>query len=346
MTAVFGLLVVALAGALNGTFALPMKATTRWAWENTWLVYSAVGMVIVSWGVAWSTVPDLPAVYADAGAGVIGMVFAFGLLWGMANLLFGMGIHLVGIGLAFPITIGMSLALGSLLTMVAQDPAAMLSPGGLVTVLGVIVIIAGVIASALAGVRRDRNAVENTASTSNGGTTAHRGLILGLCVVILAGFFDPMLNFAFQFGGKIEAAAMAHGANALAGADALWVWPLSGSFVVNMIYCSFLLTRNRTWCRYWQPGALACWTLAALMGVIWMSSISLYGRGASMMGIHGKSVGWAVFYCAIILFSALWGMLCGEWRNANRRTLQILYTGLAMLLAAFAILAYGNHLLF
>ena len=38
--------------ALNGTFALPLKGTKRWAWENTWLVYSAVGMVAAGWAVA------------------------------------------------------------------------------------------------------------------------------------------------------------------------------------------------------------------------------------------------------------------------------------------------------
>ena len=52
-----------------------------------------------------------------------------------------------------------------------------------------------------------------------------------------------------------------------------------------------------------------------------------------------------MFYCAMILFSALWGMLCGEWRNANRKTLRVLFVGLALLLVAFVILACGNHLL-
>jgi len=84
--------------------------------------------------------------------------------------------------------------------------------------------------------------------------------------------------------------------------------------------------------------------LAGLMGVIWMSSITLYGRGASMMGNYGKSVGWAVFYCAIILFSGLWGIVCGEWRAAARRAFSTMLVGLAVLLAAFGVLGYGNYL--
>jgi L-rhamnose-H+ transport protein len=119
-----GLLVVVAAGALNGAYALPMKGATRWAWENTWLVFSAVGMVVVCWPVAWCTVPNLAAVYLTAGTAVIGMVFFFVVLWGVANVLFGLGVDRVGISLVFPLSIGLSLALGSLLTLADNYPRA------------------------------------------------------------------------------------------------------------------------------------------------------------------------------------------------------------------------------
>ena len=123
------MLLVVAAGALNGTYALPLKGTKRWAWENTWLVYSAVGMVIAGWAVALVTVPHVTTVYADAGLAVIGMVFLFGMLWGVANFLFGLAIDMLGISLALPLAIGLSLALGSLLTLAAKNPAAILSAG-------------------------------------------------------------------------------------------------------------------------------------------------------------------------------------------------------------------------
>jgi L-rhamnose-H+ transport protein len=345
MTAILGLLLVVSAGALNGTYALPLKGTRRWAWENTWLVYSAVGMVAAGWAVAWCTVPNLAAVYADAGTTVIAMVFLFGMLWGVANFLFGLGIDMLGISLAFPLTIGLSLALGSLLTLTAKDPAALLSAGGVATVAGVVVIVAGVVLCAIAGVERDRQQVgAPDTAPSVPDRRPRRRLVLGLTVAIASGLFDPMLNFAFQFGGRIESAAAAQGAHPLACSDALWVWPLLGSFVVNAAYCSFLLTRNRTWRRYWEPETASHWALGPLMGIIWMGSITLYGRGASLMGSYGKSVGWAVFYCAIILFSGLWGIVCGEWRSARRRPMGIMLAGLAVLAVAFVVLGYGNYL--
>ena len=62
-----GLLLAIVAGALNGSYALPMKRTTRWAFENTWLVYSVVAMLVLNWGIALVTVPQLTEVYARAG---------------------------------------------------------------------------------------------------------------------------------------------------------------------------------------------------------------------------------------------------------------------------------------
>ncbi len=345
MTSLMGLLVVGLAGALNGTYALPLKRTTRWAWENTWLVYSVVGMVVMSWAVAAWTVPQLPAVYAAVGTRVLVLVFVFGMLWGVANFLFGQGIDLLGISLAFPITIGLSLALGSLVTMAIKDPAAIVSPGGLATLLGIAVIVGGVTICAVAGVLRDRQSGEAIAvEDAPSGRRSRQRLVFGLAIVIASGLFDPMLNFAFQFGSPIEVAAAKQGADPLAATDALWVWPLLGSFVVNAIYCSVLLTRNGTWSRFREPGTLSYWVLGALMGVIWMGSITLYGRGASMMGTFGKSLGWAAFYCAIILFSGLWGILCGEWQSAKGRPLRMMLGGLAVLLGALVILGYGNYL--
>jgi len=344
MNSTLGLLLVVAAGALNGTYALPLKATKRWAWENTWLVYSFVGMLAAGWAMAVYTVPHLATVYASAGLAVIAQVFLFGMLWGVANFLFGVAIDMLGISLAFPLSIGLSLALGSLLTLAAKDPAALLSAGGMVTVAGVAVIVGGVTVCAIAGAQRDREQDQTASQASAPVARSPRRLVLGLAVAIASGLFDPMLNFAFQFGGQIEEAAAAQEAHPLACTDALWVWPLLGSFVVNTAYCSFRLTRNGTWQRYCQAGTAGHWGLAALMGLIWMGSIALYGRGASLMGSHGKSVGWAVFYCAIILFSGLWGILCGEWRGAGRRPMRTMLAGLAMLAAAFIVLGYGNHL--
>jgi L-rhamnose-H+ transport protein len=338
---VLGFILAVLAGGLNGSFALPMKRTTRWAWENTWLVYSIVGMVLVNWVIASRTVPGLATVYARSGPGVLAMVLIFGSIWGIANLLFGLGIDLVGISLTFPICIGLSTALGSLIPM-ARRPEVFGTPAGMATTAGVAVILAGVLVCALAGIQKD--AQESRAAADPGARAASGRFVRGLIVVVLAGFFDPMLNFAFVFGDRIKEEAVSLGASSGAEADAIWTLALLGSFLVNATYCGLLLWRNRTWPRYWQKTTLSHWWLAALMGLIWMLSITLYGRGAAMMGPLGGSIGWAVFYGCIILSSSVWGILSGEWRGGRGRPLRTMAAGLGVLLAAVIILGYANAL--
>jgi L-rhamnose-H+ transport protein len=337
MDSTLGLMIVAGAGILNGTFALPMKKTSRWAFENTWLVYSAAGMLVLNWAVVLSTVPHLGGVYARAGGAAVSMAFAFGIIWGLGNLLFGMGIVLIGISLTFPICIGLSTALGSLIPM-ARHPADFLTPGGAAITFGVAVLLAGVAVCAVAGIRKDAQAGSRVQDV------AGRSLLKGLAIVTLSGLCDPCLNFAFSFGDRIKEEALAAGAGAGAESDAIWAPVLMGSLVVNAAWCAVLLTRNRSWRRFLEKGTAGHWPLAVLMGAIWIASIVLYGRGASMMGPLGSSVGWAIFYCSIIIFSTLWGILSGEWREGRGRPLRTLYGGLAVLMVAIVILGLGNQL--
>lgn len=333
MTPTLGLLLVIAAGAMNGSYALPTKKTAKWAFENTWLVYSVVAMLVVNWIIAASAVPNLAEVYAKAGANAVWMAFGFGMIWGLANVLFGLGLYWIGISLTFPIAIGLSTALGSLIPMVSR-PGVFLSPAGVTISLGVVVLLAGVALCGLAGVRKD----------AQSGVATHRRLLKGLVVVVLSGLCDPFLNFAFTFGDRIKQQALAAGAANGSESDAIWALALSGSFVVNTIYCAVLLTRNGTWSRFREAGTRHYWPLAALMGIIWMLSITFYGRGASAMGPLGGSVGWAVFYGCIILFSTFWGMVSGEWKQARGGPLRTLYGGLALLMIAIVVLGYGNTL--
>lgn len=338
-----GLSIVILAGALNGSFALPMKATSRWAFENTWLVYSIVGMLLLNWSIALTTVPGLIDVFRRVGPEQVLMVVGFGMVWGIANLLFGAGIHLIGISLAFPITLGLSTALGSLIPM-AQEPALFLTPAGMTISGGVAVLLVGVYLSGLAGVQKD---AQSGATTPDQGAHPPRGsnrLARGLFLVVLAGFFDPFLNFAFTFGERIKEEAIASGAGSGAESDAIWALALLGSFVVNVLYCTYELTRRKTWGRFRLAETGPYWAFAALMAVIWMASITLYGRGATLMGLLGGSVGWALFLSSIIIFSTLWGLVSGEWKAGRGRPLRTLSAGLSILILAIVILGYGVSL--
>jgi len=338
--ATFGLLLVLAAGLLNSVYAVPVRRMPRWEFENIWLIYSVVGMGIVSWAVAWWSVPNLFDAYYAAGGRAVALTIAFGAVWGVANLLFGVGIRQIGIGLAFPITIGLSLVLGTMIPLLAKGWL-IFTPGGLMITTGVLLVLIGVILCARAGVLREQNEQQTVSLVQRTATI----FWIGLCVVVLAGLMDPCLNFAFAFGDSIRTASIDQGkATAGAESDAIWALALSGSLVVNSVFCIILLIRKGSWTKFFVWKNSPYWLGAVSMGVAWTLSITLFGRGATAMGRLGDSTGWALFYCAVILFSAMWAILMGEWKTAGNAARKMQWLGLALILAAILTLGYANSL--
>ena len=64
-----GFTLLFLAGAMNGSFALPMKFTRKWAWENTWAIWTIFALFVFPLLLAYSTVPQISSAYAQAGGG-------------------------------------------------------------------------------------------------------------------------------------------------------------------------------------------------------------------------------------------------------------------------------------
>ena len=54
-----GLTLLVLAGAMNGSFTLPMKFTRSWAWENTWLSWTFFALLLFPILLAAATVSHL-----------------------------------------------------------------------------------------------------------------------------------------------------------------------------------------------------------------------------------------------------------------------------------------------
>lgn len=331
------------AGVLNGAFALPMKRTVRWAFENTWFVYSILGMFFLNWLIAWLSIPHLIQVYIQSGWPPVVMAIGFGLLWGLANVLFGQGVSMIGISLTFPICLGLSTSLGTLIPML-RTPRLLLTPAGELTLLGIVIILAGVVFYGVAGRLKERQASASEVSADASGPVARDLFLKGLVLVVISGLFDPFLNFAFNFGDRIKMAAATAGASPGSEGDAIWALALLGSLIVNLTYCSILLTRNRTWRNFRLQGTKSYWGLAALMAIAWMLSITLYGRGAMRMGPLGGSIGWAIFYSCIILSSSLCGLGTGEWEQGRGRPVRVMWLGLSLLLAAVVVLARANAL--
>lgn len=345
MNAGLGLALAIVSGALAGSFALPMKKTVRWAWENVWLVFVLVAFLIGPWVIAYLGVPDLFSVYSKAGTGAVGLVFLFGLCYGVGAVTFGQGIALLGMSLGFAIGVGLITAIGSLVPM-AMKPSVFTTAGGATVTAGIVVMLGGVIVSAIAGAKKEAQVLRTKAADRPPSEKKPTGVFVkGLIICIMSGIFSPMLNFAFTFGDKIKAAAVASGSG-VGASDAIWAVALLGAFMANVVACTIYLTRNRTWSRFAESGTAGHWPLAALMGLIWIVALAIYGRAAGMMGALGGSAGWAIYMGCTILISNILGIATGEWRDGKGTPLRTMYVAIAVILAAIGIIGYGNSLLY
>lgn len=163
----YGVLLGIASGVLLGLFALPMKAIARWRWENTWLMYSFWSLLILPWGLALVTVPELANVMGMVPTRSLVWVFLFGMGWGVGCVLFGLGLKLVGLALGTAIVLGLNNALGALLPLSLSHRSESTGASGQVLVAGVAIMLAGVVACSWAGQRKERDSAKTTASSKS-----------------------------------------------------------------------------------------------------------------------------------------------------------------------------------
>ena len=335
--ALTGTLLAVIGGLIHGSFATPMKGIEkRWAWENIWLVYSVVALILLPPLLAFSTVPALGDVYSGASGWLLVQIAIYGAGWGIGSTLFGLGISRIGMALGFAVILGMTSCLGSLIPMLALHPEDINTPKGHVLLIGLAIVLAGIILCARAGALRDR---DHSAARAPG---AQGAFAAGFVICLLSGVLSPMLNFGFVFGAPVQTAAAQHGAAAGMEANVIWVPALAGGFVINAGYAIYRLFRNKTWGRYTAAGTTAwCWLGSALMGLLWFGGLSIYGMGAAILGPLGGVIAWPVFMSTVILTANVNGLLSGEWKGAKRSSVALSWAGLALLIVAIVVVARG-----
>ena len=330
-SAAFGPLLLVLAGAMNGSFTLPMKFTSKWAWENTWLVWSIYALMIFPPVLAWLTVPALGEVYTQAGAGPIAIAAGCGAGWGVAQVFFGLAVDAVGIALAFSIVLGLSAAVGALVPLFQGSGPTPASAKGSAIIAGVALVIVGVLICAKAGRARE--------AALGQGPKGKPRMSTGLLFCTLSGLGAAMVAFGLQYGGDITRIAEQHGAAPLWSNNATWLPVMWGGAIPNLVYCLYLISRNKTANRFGMTGTGGYWLLAAVMALFWFGSTLMYGVSSNSLGIV---VAWPTFMSLIVITAMICGVLTGEWKGSGSRPVRVMYGGLAILVLSIVVLAFGK----
>jgi hypothetical protein len=118
-----------------------------------------------------------------------------------------------------------------------------------------------------------------------------------------------------------------------------------GAAVSLLLWFGGLQIRKGTWRKNFGKDAGHDWLMGVLMGVIWFLATIPYGMGAYYLGRLGTSVGWAVNIASSLVVANVFGFITGEWTGAPTRSVRTLYAGLAILIAAIALLAMGSSMI-
>jgi L-rhamnose-H+ transport protein len=329
-----GITLTLFAGLLSGNCMLPMKFTRTWKWENTWLVFSLVSLIFLPWALALGLVGHLFDVYRGLSLVQLAVPFLFGAGWGIAQVLFGISVQRLGLGLAYAIIVGLGAALGTLVPLLTQHRSQVSRVALLEVFAGVAIMVIGVSLSTWGGQIRERH---HRPAPQFGPASGYSAAVL---LAILCGVMAPMLNYSFAFGQEIAQQASHFGNTALRSAYAVWPIGLAGGLLPNLAYSLHLLRRNKTWKSFQAPVPDVFWSI--LMGVLWMGAFALYGMSATYLGSLGTSIGWGLFQIFMIMTATLSGVLMGEWEGAPRSATLPLGLGLGSLTCATALLSMAN----
>lgn len=338
MDAWLGFLFVVLAGVATGTYFLGLKYVEPWKWENIWLVYAVLALLVMPFGMALVTVPRLGEVFGLAPSGNILRVLLYGAGWGVGSVLSGLGVVRMGLAMGVSVLIGIDAAVGTFVPMAVNTPEMILQQKGLMVILAVVTLLVGVAVVGVAGKKRER-------SQAGAEKPAQRGsFAAGLAICIFSGIFSALMNFAFAFSRPVSQAAVSLGASESSALNAVWLITLVGGFIPTGIYTGYLLTRNHTWGNFRLPRTGLFWLIGLGMALLFYVGVIFYGWGAAAMGRLGAVIGWPLFMAVLILASNISGFLTGEWKGASSQSKQWMAGGLVVLLVASALLGIANQL--
>src|SRR3954462_5085278 len=138
-------------------FYSPIERVRKWSWETPWALAGLFSWVLLPIGVSLLLLPNFHGFYAAAGTSLLLRVAAFGAMWGVGNVSYGLTMRYLGMSLGIGVAIGVTLIVGTLVPPLIHGQGEMLftTRGGLITLCGVLVAVVGVAIVSWAGHQKE-----------------------------------------------------------------------------------------------------------------------------------------------------------------------------------------------
>ncbi len=338
-----GVVFHALGGVAAGSFYIPFKRVKAWSWESSWLVGGIFSWLLAPAIVARLACPELAFVLRHAAPSSLAWTYAFGLLWGVGGLTFGLSMRYLGMSLGYALALGFCAAFGTLIPPLFNGEFLTLlsAASGWITLAGVLVCLAGIAVCGRAGVMREREIPTDRTKSQ----PTELSFKKGVWVAGFAGVMSACMAFAIAAGKPIATLAIERGTPALWQNTPVFVVILAGGFTTNFLWCVCLNWRHRTAVDYVRApgGSLAAnYVFSALAGITWYLQFLFYGMGTTQMGRYDFS-SWTLHMAFIIVVSNLWGFFFREWKGASPATRRRIVAGLLILTFSTIIVGLGNY---
>jgi L-rhamnose-H+ transport protein len=342
MNPIAGILLIALGSLGAASFYVPFKKVKGWAWESYWIVQGVAAWLIAPIVFALIFVPkgQLFPIISEAPASAKLMAMLFGALWGFGGLTFGLSIRYLGVALGQSIALGLCAAFGTLIPPVISGTNLFATTGGVLTIVGVAITVAGIAVIGYAGSLKSKDMTEEEKKAA----VKEFALKKGLLIAIFAGIMSACFNLGFESGKPIETVALAHGTNPLFQKNPSLIFILLGGFITNLIYCGYLNIKNKTYRDYVSvSGAVFMNNIffTFLAGILWFLQFHFFGMGSSKLPEGMAVFGWSILMALNIAISNIWGIFLNEWKGAKPKTILVLSIGIVILILSTFVVKLG-----
>lgn len=340
-----GIVFATLAGLGAGSCAWPFKVIKDFHFEQYVFLNILFGLIIYPWIVVLLKVPDPGLMIETVGYKTLIISNLLSVAWGVANLLCMICILRIGAALTGAILSALGMSVGIIVPLILKGTGLftnapdLFSRPGLLIVIGLSVVIAGVVMVSVAGFGREKLLKNESGQTRK--KQASGDFRKGLVLAIIAGILSCGMGLSFVYSqGPIIEAVKQQGAGEMVANVTVWALACLGGALVNMAYAVFWMTRKKTWnLLFIRKDELIC---SLLVGLQFIGSMVLMGRGMVMLGILGASVGFGIQQSMQIIGNQVVGFVGGEWKGVYGKPRRTMYFALAVIFVAVVILAYSN----
>jgi glucose uptake protein len=264
--------------------------------------------------------------FQAASAGSIGTALLSGAIFNLANLLLVAAIDAAGMSVAFPLGIGLALAIGTIASYIQSphgDPVFLFG--------GVVFIVAAMLLSAAASAKSTHQGSRESSAARSG----VRGIFFSIAAGCLMGLFYPELMRSISPG--FNASPILPGKlTPYTAAVVFAIGLLLSNFVINTV---FMKLAGVTFAQY-RAGTAWLHIIGILGGAIWMLALCV---NVVASGVAGPAVSYALGQGATLV-AAIWGVFIWKEFHSAPRISHILI-GLMFACYAAGLLLVGKAIL-